>query len=154
MDPLRGSREGAFTLIEIVVALTIIAIIAAVAIPTLKGIGREERARAPVAALASLVQEVRARALRERKPYQIVFEKTGLHGLADGFPTANREVPPFFSKLWTRLAPRPPARNSNGQPQKSLPSSPLQPPSATSPHHRRQPPPRPHPRADGNRPGA
>ena len=33
MDPLRGSREGAFTLIEIVVALTIIAIIAALREP-------------------------------------------------------------------------------------------------------------------------
>lgn len=105
MEPLRGSREMAFTLIEIVVALTIIAIIAAVAIPTLKGIGREERARAPIAALASLVQEVRARALRERKPYQIVFEKTGLHGLADGFPTANRED--FLKALDTDRTPPP-----------------------------------------------
>jgi len=89
--PPRGSGAGAFTLIEIVVALTIIAVIAAIAIPTLKGLGREERARAPVMALAGLVQEVRQRAIKERRPYQIVFERSGIHGLADGFPTSKRE---------------------------------------------------------------
>lgn len=89
--PLRGSRAEAFTLIEIVVALTIVAVIAAVAIPTLKGLGREERARGPVVALAALVQDVRQRAIKERRPYQIVFERGGIHGLADGFPTAKRD---------------------------------------------------------------
>jgi prepilin-type N-terminal cleavage/methylation domain-containing protein len=89
--PLCGSRGEAFTLIEIVVALTIVAIIAAVAIPTLKGLGREERARAPITALAALVQEVRQRAARERRAYQIVFERGGVHALADGFPTGKRE---------------------------------------------------------------
>ena len=90
-EPPRGSRAAAFTLIEIVVALTVVAIIAAVAIPTLKGLGREERARAPVTALAALVQEVRQRAARENRAYQIVFERGGIHALADGFPTAQRE---------------------------------------------------------------
>lgn len=89
--PPRGSRGAAFTLIEIVVALTIVAVIAAVAIPTLKGLGREERARAPMEALAGLVQEIRQRAIKERRPYQIVFERSGVHGLADGFPTRTRE---------------------------------------------------------------
>lgn len=91
IGPPRGSRGPAFTLIEIVVALTIIAVIAAIAIPTIKGLGREEKARAPVAALAALVQEVRQRAVKERRPYQIVFERGGIHGLADGFPSGKRE---------------------------------------------------------------
>lgn len=86
-----GPRGEAFTLIEIVVALTVVAVIAAVSIPTLKGMGREARARAPVTALAALVQEVRQRAIRERRPYQIVFERGGVHALADGFPAGNRE---------------------------------------------------------------
>jgi prepilin-type N-terminal cleavage/methylation domain-containing protein len=89
--PRKGPRREAFTLIEIVVALTVVAVIAAVAIPTLKGLGREERARAPITALAALVQEVRQRAMKERRPYQIVFERGGLHALADGFPTTERE---------------------------------------------------------------
>jgi len=90
-EPFGGSPRAAFTLIEIVVALTIVAVIAAVAIPTLKGLGREERARQPMAAVAALVQEVRQKAMTERRPYQIVFERSGVHGLADGFPTGKRE---------------------------------------------------------------
>lgn len=101
----RGSRAAAFTLIEIVVALTVVAVIAAVAIPTLKGMGREERARAPVTALAALVQEVRQRAARENRPYQIVFERTGIHALADGFPAAQREE--FLKALDEAITPPP-----------------------------------------------
>lgn len=89
--PHRGSPGAAFTLVEIVVALTVVAVIAAVAIPTLKGIGREERARAPMTALAGLVQEVRERAQSENRSYQIVFERGGIHALADGFPASKRE---------------------------------------------------------------
>ncbi len=103
--PRSGSRGAAFTLIEIVVALTIVAIIAAVAIPTVKGLGREEKARAPMAALAALVQEVRHRAIAERRPFQIVFEKGGVHGMADSFPTARREE--FLKALDAARTPPP-----------------------------------------------
>jgi prepilin-type N-terminal cleavage/methylation domain-containing protein len=88
---LRGPNREAFTLIEIVVALTVMAVISAVAIPTLKGIGREDRARAPITALAALVQEVRQRAMTERRACQIVFERGGIHALDDGFPVSERE---------------------------------------------------------------
>lgn len=84
-------RRQAFTLIEIIVALTIIAVIAAVAIPTIKGIREEEKARQPVTAMADLVQEVRQRAMQERRPYQIVFEREGVHACADSFPFSKRE---------------------------------------------------------------
>jgi prepilin-type N-terminal cleavage/methylation domain-containing protein len=104
-EPPCGSRGAAFTLIEIVVALTVVAVIAAVAIPTLKGMGREERARAPVTALAALVQEVRQRATRENRAYQIVFERTGIHALADGFPAAQREE--FLKALDEAITPPP-----------------------------------------------
>lgn len=86
-----SSRQQAFTLVEIVVALTIIAVIAAVAIPTLKGIREEEKAREPVVAVANLVQEVRQRAIQERRPYQIVFEREAVHACADSFPFSKRE---------------------------------------------------------------
>lgn len=84
-----SGRRGAFTLIEIVVALTVVSVIAAVAIPTLKGLNRSEQARAPVQALAELVQEVRNRAVREGRAYQIVFERGGMHAMA-GSRTFNR----------------------------------------------------------------
>ena len=45
----RGLRRKAFTLVEIVVSLTILGIIAAVAIPTMKGLNNDEKVREPVA---------------------------------------------------------------------------------------------------------
>jgi prepilin-type N-terminal cleavage/methylation domain-containing protein len=89
--PSAGHRKGAFTLIEIVVALTILAVIAAVAIPTLKGLNQEEKARAPIQTLAEVVQEVRQRAMRERRAYQIVFEREGIHASPAMYPYDKRE---------------------------------------------------------------
>lgn len=84
--------EGkAFTLIEIVVALTIAAVIAAVAIPTVKVLGRDEAARAPMKALAAVVQEARLRAMREHRSYQIVFEHEGIHASPAMYPYEKRE---------------------------------------------------------------
>jgi prepilin-type N-terminal cleavage/methylation domain-containing protein len=84
-------RRGGFTLIEIVVALTIVAVIASVAIPTMKGLDREEKAAAPIRELAEIVQEVRQRAMKERRPYQIVFEREGIHACPFAFPIDRRE---------------------------------------------------------------
>ena len=85
------SDFDAFTLIEIVVALTITAVIAAIAIPTMKGLGRDEAARAPVKALAGVVQEARQRAMREHRAYQIVFEHEGIHASPAMYPYERRE---------------------------------------------------------------
>src|SRR5688500_4533613 len=90
-EPSAGPGGRAFTLIEIVVALTIIAVLAAVAIPTIKGLNAEERAREPVKILADLVQEVRHRAMREGRSYQIVFEREGIHASRTTFPYEKRE---------------------------------------------------------------
>ena len=84
-------RSGAFTLIEIVVALTIISVIAAVAIPTMRGLDRDEKARVPIKTLAEVVQEVRQRAMQERRAYQIVFEREGFHASAAMYPYAKRD---------------------------------------------------------------
>jgi prepilin-type N-terminal cleavage/methylation domain-containing protein len=98
-------RRPAFTLIEIVVALTIIAVVAAVAIPTVKGLGRAEAARAPIATLAEMVQEVRHRAMRGREPFQIVFEREGIHASPAMYPYEKRDE--FLKELETLRAPPP-----------------------------------------------
>lgn len=89
--PHDGSRTRAFTLIEIVVSLTVLAVMAAVAVPTLKGLNRGEKARMPIETLAGVVQEARHRAMRERRTYQIVFEPEGIHASPAMYPYEKRD---------------------------------------------------------------
>jgi prepilin-type N-terminal cleavage/methylation domain-containing protein len=84
-------RRCAFTLVEIIVALTIIAVITAIAIPTMSGLSRDEKAREPIKRLEEIVQEVRHRAMREGETYQIVFEREGIHATPGMFPYERRD---------------------------------------------------------------
>lgn len=96
-----GNRElrtiPGFTLIEIVVVLTILAVLAAATVPTFRGMQAERRAREPVAELLRMAKEARLRAMKERRPYQIVIT-------AQGF-TASRYFDPYlsFAELTTFL---------------------------------------------------
>lgn len=92
-----------FTLIEVVVSLTIITIVLAVAIPTLKGVNRDEAARVPIATLAEIVQEARHRAMREGMPYQIVFEQEGIHATPATYPYEKRAE--FLAELENMRTP-------------------------------------------------
>lgn len=75
-----GTRSAsAFTLVEIVISLTILGILAGVTIPTLRTIEKEREARAPVTELARMARTVRARAMAEQVPYQIAFDQRGFH---------------------------------------------------------------------------
>ena len=114
---LSESRAGAFTLIEIIVAMTIIALLAAVAVPTLKGLQDDAATRAPLADLAALVQEVRQRAMREHRPFQIILERRGLHAIPGNrsFPTRDD-----FLKYLEELRTPPPSNLF----QRSLPETP------------------------------
>lgn len=73
-----GNRAG-FTLVEIIIAITIVAILAGAALPTLTGIERERAAREPVTELLRMARTVRARAMAEQRPYQIAFDHRGFH---------------------------------------------------------------------------
>ena len=96
-------RRAAFTLVEIVVALTVMAVIAAVAIPAMKGLNSSEKARQPVESLAALVQEVRHRAMKERRSYQIVFEPSGIHASPAMYPFEKLED--FMAELTKMRTP-------------------------------------------------
>lgn len=75
-----GKRENgsaAFTLVELVTALAVIAIITAMAVPAIDGVQKERVAREPINELYLLAREVRLRAMKERRPYQIVFDGDG-----------------------------------------------------------------------------
>lgn len=80
--------HSAFTLVEIIIALTIVVIISAAAVPTFKGMRYEQIAREPVQELSRLAKEARLRAMKEKRPYQIAFH-------AGGF-TASRYLTPYL----------------------------------------------------------
>lgn len=81
-------RRGGFTLIEIVISLTIVTILLAAAVPMLKGLQDERQAREPVSALVRLAREARLRAMAEKRPYQVAFYSTGF--------TASRYFNPYL----------------------------------------------------------
>lgn len=72
----RRTQRG-FTLIEIVIVLTILAVLAAATVPTFKGLAAERRAREPVAELLRMAKEARQRAMKEHRPYQIAITAQG-----------------------------------------------------------------------------
>jgi len=72
-------RQAAFTLVEVVIVLTVVGILAGIAVPTINGVVREREAREPVAELVRLARTVRQRAIREQVPYQIAFDGQGFH---------------------------------------------------------------------------
>ncbi|MBK8092445.1 MAG: type II secretion system protein [Verrucomicrobiaceae bacterium] len=109
--PSKWSESGitnltsGFTLIEIIIALTIVGVLAAGTIPLLKGFRDERLAREPVAALVKLAREARFRAMTEKRPYQIAFHATGF--------TASRFSNPYLTRTqlmdMIHLSQNPPA---------------------------------------------
>ncbi len=98
-----GARRGwrAFTLVEIVIALTILGILAGTAIPTMRTIEREREARAPVTELLRLTRTVRDRAMAEQVPYQIAFDQRGFHAARFYHPYGKSEE---FDELVREIA--------------------------------------------------
>lgn len=74
---LSSFSSPAFTLIELVVVLTILAVMVAAAVPSFRGLQDEQTAREPVAALARLAKQARLHAITEKHPYQIAFTEKG-----------------------------------------------------------------------------
>lgn len=92
----RHSLAG-FTLIEIVMVLLIATVLVGVSIPELTGLQDEREARKPVFALERMVNDVRGRAMREGRPYQIVFERNGFH--ATDFFQPDRDRDEFLNRI-------------------------------------------------------
>ena len=82
----KDRRALGFTLIEIVVALTIVGLLLSLAFPAMRELLSEDDSQTPVRQLSALVQELRSRAIGERRPYQIVFDFTSIYGLRYYYP--------------------------------------------------------------------
>lgn len=69
--------QTGFTLVEIVVTLTIIAVAFTITVPVVNSLREEQQAREPVIELVKLAKEARIHAMREKRPYQVAFHSGG-----------------------------------------------------------------------------
>lgn len=92
--------KSGFTLVELVIAMTVLAILAGLAVPAVSSVQKERIAREPVTALYLLAREVRLRSMKERRPYQIVFDSDGFRATRFFHPYGGREE---FEKLKIEL---------------------------------------------------
>jgi len=84
----KPSQSG-FTLVEIIVSLTIIAIMVGVMIPSIEGVIRENQAQEPLREVVAMVREARTRAIRTQRPFQIGFDAQGCYASAYYRPYTN-----------------------------------------------------------------
>lgn len=75
-------------MIEIVLVLTILALLAAAAVPGVRGLQEEKLAREPMNGLAKLAKATRLKAMQDKRPYQIAFTSKGF--------TATRYLSPYL----------------------------------------------------------
>jgi prepilin-type N-terminal cleavage/methylation domain-containing protein len=76
---MKARVAAGFTLLEIVIVMTILAVLAAATVPSYRGFQRERAAREPLAALVDLAKEARLRAIQEKRPFQVAFTSTGFY---------------------------------------------------------------------------
>jgi prepilin-type N-terminal cleavage/methylation domain-containing protein len=70
---LRGNPAAGFTLIELVVAVSIMALLMMLAIPTMDGVLADRRLRRSLDGFNALVREAQERSIAERRAYLIVW---------------------------------------------------------------------------------
>ena len=88
-----SSRKSAagFTLVEVIIAISILAILTGIAVPAIDSVQRERLAREPVNALILMARKARGRAMAEQRPYQIVFDGEGFRASRFIHPYGGRE---------------------------------------------------------------
>jgi len=63
--------------VEVVIAISVLAILTGLAVPAIDSVQRERLAREPMNQLILMAREIRGRAMAEQRPYQIVFDGEG-----------------------------------------------------------------------------
>jgi type II secretory pathway pseudopilin PulG len=88
------------TLLELVIAITVLSVLTGIAVPAIDSAQRARVAREPVNQLHSMAREVRLRAIAERRPYQILFDSEGFKASRFYNPYGGQEE---FEELQTKL---------------------------------------------------
>ena len=92
-------KKRGFTLVEMVVALTIIAILLSLAFPAMKALAEDDEPT-HVTGMLDLSRFLRARAMSENRPYQMVFDQQHIYGLRYFYPYQEETtVTEFLTKL-------------------------------------------------------
>lgn len=68
-----------FTLVEVVITLSVLAVLVGISVPAISGLQRQHEARQPVTELVRMARTVRALAMTQEHPYQIAFDHRGFH---------------------------------------------------------------------------
>ncbi len=75
--PKRDAHHSGFTLVELLIAISIITVLAAIALPTLKNSLREQRLSRSAGLIQQYIEEARARAIGSGRPAGVVLERFG-----------------------------------------------------------------------------
>jgi len=86
--------------VEVIIAISVLAILTGLAVPAIDSVQRERLAREPVNKLILTAREIRGRAMAEQRPYQIVFDGEGFrasrffqpYGGPEEFETLRQEL--------------------------------------------------------------
>jgi len=80
-----------FTLVEIVISMTVAAVLVGISVPAITGLQRQQEAREPVTELVRMARTVRARAMVRQHPYQIAFDHQGFYAAEYFSPYGGKE---------------------------------------------------------------
>ena len=84
-------RSQAFTLLEVIISVSILMILLLLAIPSLNGVVADKRLRRSYDGFNSLVLQAQVRAVTEHRPYLIVWQKEAVALRPEGFAKDEEE---------------------------------------------------------------
>lgn len=112
-------RQGAFTLIELVISISILLLILAMAIPSVRGVLADRQLRRSMDGFNGLVQQAQQFAAQERRSYLLVWSKKSIDLRPEAFAPGETKEPraslslnkneTFALKLPAALVKKPPA---------------------------------------------